>query len=29
MEVKTYEEVFGKKLTVGEVADGFIENTKT
>jgi len=29
MQVKTYEELFGKKLTVGDVVDGFAENTKT
>lgn len=29
MEVKTYEEIFGKKLTIADVVDGFSEDTKS
>lgn len=29
MEVKTYEEMFGQKLTIADIVNGFDENTKT
>ena len=29
MDVRTYEETFGKKLTIRDLVDSFFENTKT